>query len=356
MFSEPSYTNRRVTRQKEELTALIDWCQITVKGIDVFTIIEDILRIPLNLMELHCKGKGIAGHELIAGFDNIKILKPTGKVQYEGFQILMSGSGCRNYENFLTINKETWFDFLERVCRYDMNFPRIDLAIDDRKPYLHIPTLVQLTEEGMLSSQLRNISENGSGELGEEAMIHKGKSLYLGSKTSDFRIVFYEKGYEQAEKYGKEVDTDWNRYELRFRHERAVKAVQALIQYRDVAKVALQVLNEKVRFLQKPENRTTTRKRLYPTYPPWEVFMQDVGKIKLTMNPQKKTLERTWDWLTTSVSPSLKMFAEIGKLDNRDYIRLLVENGKMNTVQQRIYDDYRKSIQLQKYDSKEMVL
>ena len=163
MFSEPSYTNRRVTRQKEELTALIDWCQITVKGLDVFTIIEDILRIPLNLMELHCKGKGIAGHELIAGFDNIKILKPTGKAQYEGFQILMSGSGCRNYENFLTINKETWFDFLERVCKYDVNFPRIDLAIDDRKPYLHIPTLVQMTEEGMLSSQLRNNSENGSG-------------------------------------------------------------------------------------------------------------------------------------------------------------------------------------------------
>ena len=237
-----------------------------------------------------------------------------------------------------------------------MNFPRIDLAIDDRKPYLHIPTLVQMTEEGMLSSQLRNISENGSGELGEEAMIHKGKSLYLGSKTSDFRIVFYEKGYEQAEKYGKEADTDWNRYELRFRQERAVKAVQALIQHRDVAQVALQVLNEKVRFLQKPENSTTTRKRLYPTYTPWEEFMQDIGKIKLTMNPQKKTLERTWDWLTTSVAPSLKMFSEIGKLDNRDYIGLLVENGKMNTVQQRIYDDYRKSIQLPKYDSKEMVL
>ena len=115
---------------------MIDWCQITVKGVDVFTIIEDILRIPLNLMELHCKGKAIAGHELVAGFDNIRILKPAGNIQYEGFQILMSGSGCRNYENFLKINKETWFDFLERACRYNVNFPRIDIAIDDRKPYL----------------------------------------------------------------------------------------------------------------------------------------------------------------------------------------------------------------------------
>ena len=32
-ISEPPYTNRGVTRQKEDLTALIDWCQITVKGV-----------------------------------------------------------------------------------------------------------------------------------------------------------------------------------------------------------------------------------------------------------------------------------------------------------------------------------
>ena len=36
VLSEPSYTNRRVTRQKNSLTALIDWCQITVKDVDLF--------------------------------------------------------------------------------------------------------------------------------------------------------------------------------------------------------------------------------------------------------------------------------------------------------------------------------
>ena len=71
--------NRGVTRQKEDLTALIDWCQITVKGVDVFIIIEDILRIPLSFMELHGKEKGIAGHELIARFDNIKITETDRK-------------------------------------------------------------------------------------------------------------------------------------------------------------------------------------------------------------------------------------------------------------------------------------
>lgn len=346
VLSEPSYTNRRVTRQKNSLTALIDWCQITVKDVDLFTVITDILKIPLSLMELQNKGKGIAGHELVAGFDNIKILKPTGKMQYNGFQILMSGSGCRNYENFLVINKETWFDFFARVCQYHVNFPRIDLAIDDHKPYLNIPELIRLTKQGLISSQLRNYSENASGELSESIPVHKGNTLYLGSSNSDFRIVFYEKGYEQAEKFGKELDPNWNRYELRFRQERANKVVQELIARRDVAEIAMSVLNDKIRFLEQPENKSTSRKRLYPTYPPWELFMQDIEKIKLTIQPQKKTLNSIWNWLESSVAPSLKLFSEIGELDNCDYIQVLIEQAKMNDTQIKIYEDYKKSSKL----------
>ena len=346
VLSEPSYTNRRVTRQKNNLTALIDWCQITVKDVDLFTVITDILKIPLSLMELQNKGKGIAGHEQVAGFDNIKILKPTGKIQYNGFQILMSGSGCRNYENFLVINKETWFDFFARVCQYHVNFPRIDLAIDDHKPYLNIPELIRLTKQGLISSQLRNYSENASGELSESIPVHKGNTLYLGSSNSDFRIVFYEKGYEQVEKFGKELDRNWNRYELRFRQERANKVAQELIARRDVAEIALSVLNGKIRFLEQPENKSTSRKRLYPTYPPWKLFMQDIEKIKLTIQPQKKTLDSIWNWLESSVAPSLKLFSKIGELDNYDYIQALIEQAKMNDTQIKIFEDYKKSSKL----------
>lgn len=346
VLSEPSYTNRRVTRQKNNLTALIDWCQITVKDVDLFTVITDILKIPLSLMELQNKGKGIAGHELVAGFDNIKILKPTGKIQYNGFQILMSGSGCRNYENFLVINKETWFDFFARVCQYHVNFPRIDLAIDDHKPYLNIPELIRLTKQGLISSQLRNYSENASGELSESIPVHKGNTLYLGSSNSDFRIVFYEKGYEQVEKFGKELDRNWNRYELRFRQERANKVAQELIARRDIAEIAMSVLNGKIRFLEQPENKSTSRKRLYPTYPPWKLFMQDIEKIKLTIQPQKKTLDSIWNWLESSVAPSLKLFSKIGELDNYDYIQALIEQAKMNDTQIKIFEDYKKSSKL----------
>lgn len=76
----------------------------------------------------------------------------------------------------------------------------------------------------------------------------KGGSLYLGSSASNLRLVFYEKGYEQNKKYGTELDENWNRYELRFRQEMAVSVVQELLRYRDVAGLAMEVLNSKIRF------------------------------------------------------------------------------------------------------------
>ena len=116
--------------------------------------------------------------------------------------------------------------------------------------------------------------------------------------------------------------------------------MQELIEYRDVARVAMGVLKDKVRFLQKPADGRAMRKRLYPTYQPWADFLADVEKIKLTMKPEKKTLDKIWNWLTTAVAPSLKLFSEIGKAEDKDYLQMLLESAEMNETQQRLYEDY----------------
>lgn len=168
---ELPYTNRGVIRQKEALSALIDWCQITIKEVPLEAVIEDVLRIPLELMTVTGYEKGIAGHEVVAIFDNIKVLKPTDSM--------------------------------------------------------------------------------------------------------------------------------------------------------------------------------TTRKRLYPTYQAWAELMKDIGKVKLTMQPQKKSLQKVWEWLEKYVAPSLKLFAEVGKIEKRDYIGNLVANGEMNITQKQLYDDYIKARRLE---------
>ena len=159
-------------------------------------------------------------------------------------------------------------------------------------------------------------------------------------------MVFYEKGYEQNKKYGTELDENWNRYEVRFRQEMAVSVVRELLEYRGVAGLAMEVLNSKIRFLEQPTDSRTTRKRLYPTYQAWTELMKNIGKVKLTMQPQKKSLQRVWEWLEKSVAPSLKLFSEIGKIEQKDYIGSLVANGEMNITQRQLYDDYIKSLKL----------
>ena len=54
-----------------------------------------------------------------------------------------------------------------------------------------------------------------------------------------------KKDMKQNKKYGTELDENWNRYELRFRQEMAVSVVQELLRYRDVAGLAMEVLNSK---------------------------------------------------------------------------------------------------------------
>ena len=83
-------------------------------------------------------------------------------------------------------------------------------------------------------------------------------------------------------------------------------------------------------------------------YVPWysspkPEFTGMTGNVKLTMQPQKKSLQRVWEWLEKSVAPSLKLFSEIGKLEQRDYIGNLIANGEMNITQRQLYDDYVKS-------------
>lgn len=264
----------------------------------------------------------------------------------------MSGSGCRDYERFLTMNQETWFDFLERVCQYNVNFLRIDLAIDDRKTYLSISELIRLKNEGLISSQLRDISENCSDKLMEDNIESNGKSLYIGIKNSGFRIIFYEKGYEQAEKFGKELDTNWNRYELRFRKKKAVKLVQELLKDRNVARVAMSVLNDKVRFLQKPEYSSIARKRLYPNYPSWKEFMQSILKIKLSMDsvPIDNYLQKNREWLIKNVVPSVKMQMIWDKMNNnKNDIFTEMSHARLSEKQKSALQTIEKYYELENY-------
>lgn len=153
-------------------------------------------------------------------------------------------------------------------------------------------------------------------------------------------------------KFGKELDTNWNRYELRFRKKKAVKLVQELLKDRNVARVAMSVLNDKVRFLQKPINSSITRKRLYPTYPPWKEFMQNIPKIKLSMDsvPIDNYLQKNREWLIKNVAPSVKMQMIWDKMNNnKNDIITEMSHARLSEKQKLALQTIEKHYELENY-------
>jgi len=122
--------------EKQELDAVIDWVQVTFKELDHNDIMNYILQFDKELMTHESKGRfRYAGKWVFGG---IEILTPPNDYLEMGFHIYMTGSACRSFEIYLRAQKRTWFDFFRDCLSYNGKFTRLDIAIDDRKPYLEI--------------------------------------------------------------------------------------------------------------------------------------------------------------------------------------------------------------------------
>lgn len=328
---------------KEHLTALIDWCQITVHDVSPEIIANDILRIPYRLMSNDQRG-GIRGYQSAVCFDDIRVLQGLENTE-NGFQILMAGKGCRNFEKFLEANEETWFDFFERCLTYNVNFPRIDLAIDDRKTYFKIPKLIQLSKKGLAVSKLRNASEHGSFKL--KSGEHRGATINFGSSSSQFFMVFYEKNYERAEALQLEkedIEEKWNRYELRFRQKRAVRLVHELVARREVFTCAMEILNENIRFARVPKGSEDKALKDCPLWEPWAWFMEDVKKLNLCVQPEAKNYFTMMNWIKVSVAPTLKILKIIDEIMGTDELNDIIDNAKFSEKHEKLLEECVKQV------------
>lgn len=338
-------TNRGATRTSEEfpLRVLIDWCQVTIKDMDVQTICNELLNIPFELMR-EDERKGIKGYHASYCYDDIRILESSGKNTENGIQLLMSGAGCRNYEIFLEANNETWFDFLERVLFFGANIPRFDLAIDDKKTYFKIPTLKRMAKNGYTVGSLKIGSGNDSFALKDGE--NKGETLNVGTRSSKLFMVFYEKNYEQEHKFNLEEELPkWNRYEIRFRQEKAVAVVKELVKTQRVDDVALSVLNQEIRFVVPPETGKDSNKRRWDVWKPWAWFMKDVSKIKLSIDPQEKSFEQLFSWMYKSNAPSLWVIRELDRRCGTQQLKWIIDNAKVTEKHYKMVENYMKQVE-----------
>lgn len=249
-----------------------------------------------------------------------------------GTLIEMSGKGCRQFESYLKARGKTWFDFFQDCEKHKGRCTRIDIAINDFKEYVSIPTLLNKIFAGECVSRFKTFDFMGSGliETGEK----HGVSVYLGSKSSNFYLCLYQKDYEQAKKLNIPVEDVEikNRYELRLKNERAQELIRKIQDTGTVSENIMSVLNYYVRFVDKGAQK---QKRYWQTNKKWENLIGDMGKkLKLTTEPTEDFYEKSEAWVEKSVAPTLKMIQTADEELNRDKLNEMIDKAEMSEEQE----------------------
>nr|WP_281284309.1 replication initiation factor domain-containing protein [Shouchella miscanthi] len=317
---------------EHELTAMMDYVRVSFKTHDVDLILEKVVHLKKAYMqELE---SGFYGYIGTFQLDQIKVFysKPGDS---RGILVEMSGKGCRQFETFLKARNKTWFDFFQDCLNLNGKFSRVDIAIDDRKTYFTVPYLLEKVQNGEAISRFRKSDFNGSVSIKDGS--NGGTTLYFGSKKSETYLCFYEKNYEQAEKYDIPIEDmdEWNRYELRMKNERAQKAILSLMKTNQFLDIAMQVVNNYIRFADKDNDKPRSK---WETSQFWQDFIGDFGRLSLLMSPEEEFYEKTKRWLGNSCAPSMKMVLEADQVLGTNQLSDMVTNAEMTKKQEKMLD------------------
>ncbi|WP_462400643.1 replication initiation factor domain-containing protein [Lacticaseibacillus pantheris] len=304
----------------EALTMWIDYVRIRFPTHDPIPIMTELLQIK----------------PIFFAPDNWGFYGYTGKFEHGAMQIFTSpedddrgtllelkGEGCREFECLLLAQHRSWYDFFEKANELGGHYNRIDLAINDYVDMLPVQYFIDKCDRDEFTSIFRRIHKDANKEHGVI-----GRTLYIGSRKSQFYMCLYQKDAEQFFKYGTPLDQTpiKNRFELRLADERATKAIEALLNERDPAKVIFGIINRYVRFL-KPNGKARAS---WPLDDLWANFIGKYGeKLRLTTQPEPFSIKRTYNWIEKQVAPTLKMLLAYDSATAQDILMTMIANAKI---------------------------
>lgn len=304
----------------EPMESIIDYLRVSFPLRKVDKIFTDILMIKQEFfaeVDVHLYGY-IGGYQL----DYIQVLY-SKKNDDRGVLIQLAGQGCRQFEAFLIAQRRTWFDFFCTCFNYRCHITRIDLAINDYVECLSIPALLNKTLRQELRSRFRKFEFNGSGTIAEKNP--GGTTIYFGSKKSEFYIVFYQKDYEQSQKYNIPVEEVpiKNRYELRFKNKRAMLVIEEFLEKRELSSIILGVMTDYLVFT---DRKKGVGRKYWKVNRKWQEFINDSEKIRLVIEPDDHLYERSKNWFKRTAAVTAKMIQELDEIKGtKEHEEMLAE-------------------------------
>jgi len=296
---------------------LFDWLTFTSHADSPETIMQllGLKDVPWQKME-----KGRNGYKCRYFFENISILYDGAENM--GVCVDMSGTGCRAFETYSTIN---WNELMQ-ILFYnvgDYNVTRLDMAFDDHTGILDIDQLRDDTDDHMYVSR----SKTWKVEYGS-----KGTTIYHGSPKSNMYIRIYDKAAERELD-----DVHWIRVELQMRDEIATGFISGLMN-NPVGIHFRGVLHNYLRYVVDPG--TDVNMSRWPMAKYWAELLEGVQQIRCWSDPGVEYNEFTLaHFVVEQVGNALDCYLRIFGLD--DLLRELGNRSvKMSPKYQRLLQKY----------------
>lgn len=315
------------------LTMMIDYIRIRFPTTDVKYVVNEILKLKLEYMIHEDYGFYSYSEHYVIG--NIFVL--VSQDIEKGVLIELKGQGCRQYENFLLAQHRSWYDFLLDALLAGGVMKRMDLAINDMVGILDIEELTDKCNNEECISIFRSFKSYRSGELvRRNEKIGMGNTLYIGSLKSEVYFCIYEKDYEQYVKLDIPIDEVKikNRFEIRLKNERAYHAAVDLLANRDAERTAFSIINRYIRFVDREEKISRSK---WKTNEDWSYFIgEGREKLKLTTNPEPYDINKTLNWISRQVAPTLKVIKKIDMLNGTNIAEELIRKAELTERHQKI--------------------
>ncbi|HAT4314000.1 TPA: helix-turn-helix domain-containing protein [Clostridium perfringens] len=315
------------------LTMMIDYIRIRFPTTDVKHVVNDILKLKLEYMIHEDYGFYSYSEHYVLG--NIFVL--VSQDIEKGVLIELKGQGCRQFENFLLAQHRSWYDFLLDALIDGGVMKRLDLAINDMVGILDIKELTEKCNNEECISVFRSFKSYRSGELVKKhEKIGMGNTLYIGSLKSEVYFCIYEKDYEQYIKLDIPVDEVKikNRFEIRLKNERAYHAAVDLLANRDAERTAFSIVNRYIRFVDRDDKIGRSEWKINEN---WNCFIgEGREKLKLTTDPEPYNINKTLNWLSRQVAPTLKAIKRIDNLNGTNIVEDLIRRAELTERHKKI--------------------
>lgn len=286
---------------------LVDWLTFSVREENPNVVIRKFLGMDPELFQE--TGYGLLGYQKVLRFQDICVCCEPRENEFfkdMGICVSMSGNGCRAFE---TMSKLTFDGAKDRQGMNSIAFPvlfqlqaseesanvsRIDIACDDRDGCLDMDEIIGKVQANELNSRMSKRSV----VVSYDGTRRSGSTVYIGASSSDFRIRIYDKALEEG------TDGHWIRVEMVMRSKNANAFVAEMTNAESVGKLAAQVLNDKLAFIER-DDCNITRCSVCRW---WDRFVDELEAVRLVARSVlRHSVEEIDAWVCNQVGPSLSV-------------------------------------------------